>query len=219
MIVWLVMNLLAIYDVSKAVNERKIYDNMLTAIIFGAGALAAGAVTFGLALSRVLSLGSFVGTRFVPPVASSVPVGTWVGVIGIAAVGLVAVVALIVVSAVFVRRSYDSMGTKLNVGRFKTAGLLYLIGAATAIVGVGFVLIFVADILLALSFFSIQGEAQLPRAATSTTQTPATPPPPSFENPDTRSRVLQSQDAASLSDLFLRGDERPAFQEFRLQIF
>jgi uncharacterized membrane protein len=38
---------------------------------------------------------------------------------------------------------------------FSTAGLLYLIGAATAVIGVGFVILFVAEILTAVAFFSL----------------------------------------------------------------
>ena len=47
---------------------------------------------------------------------------------------------------------------------FETAGLLYLIGAATAIIGIGFVLILVAEILLAVSFFSISEQPKVPQA-------------------------------------------------------
>ncbi len=166
----LVMILLAIYDISKAVNERKIYDNMLKAIAFGVGALAVGAVTVVSVVSKVLSVVSFVGGKFV--LSSGIAVGSWLGIIGIAAVGFIAVEALLIVSAVFVRRTYDVLGNKLNVGRFKTAGLLYLIGAATTVVGVGFALIFVAEILMVLSFFSIRSEQQLQAGVL---QTPATP--------------------------------------------
>jgi uncharacterized membrane protein len=45
---------------------------------------------------------------------------------------------------------------------FSTAGLLYLIGAATAIIGVGFLVLLVAQILTAVAFLSIPERAREP---------------------------------------------------------
>ena len=53
------------------------------------------------------------------------------------------------------KRSYDTIGTRLNIGMFHTTGLLYLIGAATFILGVGILIIIVAEILQIVAFFSI----------------------------------------------------------------
>jgi len=89
-------------------------------------------------------------------------VGDWVGLAAGVIAGLVAVWALLVTSAVFLRRSYDSMASKLDVNTFKTAGLVFLIGAATTIIGVGFVLILVAQILLVVAFFSIKEGIPVP---------------------------------------------------------
>ena len=152
-----IMVLLAISKISQAVNDRKIYTNMLTAVILGIGAIGVGTVTVIGAVSHVLGMGSFVGSRFV--LASPIPVGDWIGLAVAIVGGLLAVWALLFASAVFVRRSYSSIATKLNVKMFETAGLLYLIGAATTIIGVGFLVIVVAEILLAISFFSIPEQA------------------------------------------------------------
>jgi uncharacterized membrane protein len=148
-----VMILLAIRNVSQAVGDNKIYNNMLTAVILGIGAIAVGTVTVVGAVFHVLEMGSFVGSHFV--LAPHIAVGDWFGLAVTVVGGLLAVWGLLVASAVFVRRSYGSMASKLNVKMFDTAGLLYLIGAATTIIGVGFFVILVAEILLAVSFFSI----------------------------------------------------------------
>jgi len=79
---------------------------------------------------------------------------------------LVATWALYLASAVYIRRGFDSIGTKLNIGMFQTAGLVYLIGAALTIVLVGIVLVYVAWILFAVAFFSIPEQA--PRTAPAT---------------------------------------------------
>jgi uncharacterized membrane protein len=158
----LVMTLLAIKNVSRAINEKGIYSNMLNAVILAIGAIGVGTVTLVGAFYRVLGMGSFVGTKFV--LAPSIPVGDWIGLAIAVVGGLLAVWAILVTSAVFLRRSYNLMASRLNVKMFGTAGLLYLIGAATAVIGVGFLLIFVAEILLAVSFFSIQEQQRVPEA-------------------------------------------------------
>ncbi len=148
-----IMILIAVNDISQVVNEKKIYNNMRTAVILAIGAIVVGTVTVIGAVYHVLGMGSFVGSKFV--LASSITAGDWIGLAATIIVGLLAVEALLVASAIFVRRSYNSIGSKLNVKMFETAGLLYLIGSVTAVIGIGFLLILVAEILLAVSFFSI----------------------------------------------------------------
>jgi uncharacterized membrane protein len=81
------------------------------------------------------------------------------------------------VSAIFLRRSYDKIGMRLNVNMFHTTGLLYLIGAALTIVIVGLFIVLIAEILQIVAFFSIPEQ---PPSAMPPQQTwgPPTPPPP-----------------------------------------
>ncbi len=90
---------------------------------------------------------------------STVPSGDWVGLVGGILAGLVLVWAMLLASAVFVRRSYNEISADLKIPMFRTAGLLYLVGAATTIILVGFLLLLVAQILLAVAFFSMQESA------------------------------------------------------------
>ena len=87
--------------------------------------------------------------------------------------GLIIVWVFLIISAVFLRRAYDSMGEKLKVGTFKTAATLYLIGAALTVVLVGFFLLFVAEIVQAVAFFSIPDQSPAQGAAASMGPTPA----------------------------------------------
>ena len=72
--------------------------------------------------------------------------------------GLAAVWICFVIAAYFLRKSYDSMGSKLGISQFGTAGLLFLIGSGLIIILVGFILIFVAYIFQAIAFFSIRDQ-------------------------------------------------------------
>jgi uncharacterized membrane protein len=156
-----IMILLAIKNISRVANDKKIFNNMLTAVVLAIVAIAVGTVTVIGAVYHVLGMGSFVGSRFVP--AANIPVGDWIGLAAAVIGGLLAVWAILVTSAAFVRRTYNSIAFKLNTNKFRAAGLLYLIGAATAIIGVGFLLIWVAEILLAVSFFSIPEQRSVPQ--------------------------------------------------------
>src|SRR5579871_4394696 len=92
-----VMILLAIRNISRDVGDNKIYNNMLTAVILGIGAIAVGTVTVVGAIVRVLGMGSFVGGRFVLP--PHIVVGDWIGLAVAVVGGLLAVWALLVTSA------------------------------------------------------------------------------------------------------------------------
>jgi len=155
-----IMILLAINSISQAVNDKQIYSNTLVAVVLAIGAVAVGAVTIAGTAYHILNLGSFVGSHFVFP--SSVAPSTWFGVVAAAIAGLLVVWALLVSSAVFLRRSYRAIATKVNVHMFETAGLLYLIGAATTIVIIGFPILLIAQILLAVAFFSIPDQPKVP---------------------------------------------------------
>jgi uncharacterized membrane protein len=152
-IVGFVMILFAISKVSQVVSERRIYTNMLTSVILAIAAVAVGTVTIIGTVFRVLGMGTFVGPNFV--LSPNLQVGDWLGLAAAVIGGLLAVWVLLVASAVFLRRSFSTIASKLNIHMFETAGLLYLIGAATTIIGIGFLILFVAEILLAVSFFSI----------------------------------------------------------------
>jgi uncharacterized membrane protein len=152
----LVLVLLAIRKISQAVSDRSIYTNMRNAVILGIGAIGVAAVTVAGAIYKVLGMGSLSGTGFA--FSPNIPVQQFFGLALIVVAGLVSIWVILVCSALFVRRSYNSIASKLNVNMFKTAGLLYLIGAATAVIGVGLLLIFVSQILLAIAFFSIQDQ-------------------------------------------------------------
>src|SRR5947208_7149157 len=67
-----------------------------------------------------------------------------------------------VISAIFLKRSYEKISQRLNVSAFATTGLLYLIGAALTIVFVGFLILLVALIFQVVAYFSIQDRPPSP---------------------------------------------------------
>jgi uncharacterized membrane protein len=140
-IVGYVLILIAGKYISDELGDKSIFDNMLYAVIAGIVGVAAAAVI--IYTGAVFGVFSF----------------TTSSIAGLIVALAIAWIALIV-SSIFLRRAYNTMGTKLNVGMFKTAGLLYFIGAILIIVLVGFVLLLVAAILQIVAFFSISEMAQ-----------------------------------------------------------
>jgi uncharacterized membrane protein len=161
-IVGLVLILIALKYISDAVGDRSIFSNAIIAVVLAiAGIVVAAAVI----VSYLYNYVGFGNISSLPATISSgnLPSGGLGPLISAIVIALAAVWVFYVVSAIFLRRSSNSVSTKLNVGMFHTAALVYLIGAALAIILVGFILIFIADILFIVAFFSIT--ETIPQAA------------------------------------------------------
>ncbi len=170
-IVGFILVLVAVKYIADAVQNRAIFNNMIIAVITG---------IIGLAVFFVLVVGAlavFIGLP--PPPGFFQLVELPAGLEGIGAdvlafiaviiIGLVIMWIFFIISAVFLRRSFSTIASSLNVGMFGTAALINLIGAVLLVVLVGFVLLFVAEILMVVAFFSIP--EQVPQRAQ------MTPPP------------------------------------------
>jgi uncharacterized membrane protein len=148
----------AIRDISDIVGDKSIFSNMLVAVGLAIAAIVVGALVVVGSVLRFVGLKALnFGPNFNP---STVPTGDWVGLIGSILVGLAVVWVIMLVSAVYVRRTYRSMASRLGVANFGTAGMLYLVGAATTIILVGFLLLLVAQVMVIVSFFSIEETPQ-----------------------------------------------------------
>jgi uncharacterized membrane protein len=144
-IVGFILTLIAVKYVSDEVNDSSIFSDMLYAVITGiVGFIVGASVLFFGALSSMFTAG--------------------ISAITGAFAFLAIVWIVLIISAVFVRRAFDKMATKLNVGTFRTAGMLYFIGALLTIILVGFLLLFIAFILQVVAFFSIQDTLATPQA-------------------------------------------------------
>ncbi|HUI85992.1 MAG TPA: DUF996 domain-containing protein [Nitrososphaerales archaeon] len=140
-IVGYILILIATKYISDGIGDKSIFDNMLYAVVAGIIGVAAGA--FIIFTGAIFGIFTFA-----------------MSAIGGVIAGLAVAWIALIVSSIFIRRAYDTMATKLNVGMFRTAGLLYFIGAILTIVLIGFVILLVAAILQIIAYFSIQEAAQ-----------------------------------------------------------
>jgi uncharacterized membrane protein len=147
-----IMVLVGVKYIADYLHEGKIFNNMIGAVVLAIGGIAVGSI---IVLGTVLTAfqNNYFGTNLTPSASITTAQWTTFGVeLGL---GLFVAWIFFLLSAVFLRRSYKAIGSRLNVGVFGTAGTLYLIGAATTIIGIGFLILLVAQIVTAVAFFSI----------------------------------------------------------------
>lgn len=175
-IIGFILILVAVKNVSESINEPAIFNDIIIAVLMAIVGLVVFGVIVVAAIFSFLSVGN-IGTV----TTGNVPSGV-LGAVGLLIVGLVVVWVFYLVSAIFLRRGYDKIGTRLNVNMFHITGLLYLIGAALTIVIVGFLIILIAEILQIVAFFSIPDH--LP---------PSTPPQQTWGQPAPPAPIPPSQ--------------------------
>jgi|YelNatPaOPRAMG01_1025707.scaffolds.fasta_scaffold08322_14 uncharacterized membrane protein len=153
-----ILVLVAVKYISDEVRDPSVFNNMLISVLAGIAGIVVGAAFVLAELFTITSIMSGVGGPggFEP--------SSLLGIVGPVMLGLAMIWVAFIVSAVFLKKSYDNIALKLNVGLFRTTALLYLIGAATLIILVGFIVLLVAVILQIVAFFSIQEQPVQPTA-------------------------------------------------------
>jgi len=175
LIVGLVLMLIAVKNIADTLGDQAIFSNMMYSVILAIiGPVIATVVVFAAAASFISAFRGFT------PGTTTLPSG-FLALIGIVILAFVILWVCILISTVFVKKSYDAIALKLRVDIFHTTGLLFLIGATTLIVLVGVVILFIAAILQIVAFFSIpeQVPSQMPPQQVWGPPMPPAPMPPS----------------------------------------
>ena len=172
-LIGLILVLMSLNGLANHYNERGIFNyalyGILTVIV---GAVVTGGIVFvslldflseiGISLTDVAALTRVDLQRLVTLEA------VWPFLTGLV-LALVVLFVVLVISSFLIKKSLDLTSAKTGVGMFHTAGLLLLIGAFLTIIIIGFLLMFIALILLIVAFFRIRTQ---PAAA------PSPPPAP-----------------------------------------
>jgi len=166
-IIGFVMTLIAVKYIADSLQDKTIFKDMIIGVVLSIIGFAVVALIVGASVYRFAGLR---GATTAGQVAATPGFGSLIGeIVG----GLVVGWILLVISAYFFRRAYNIVGMKLNVGMFRTAALVYFIGAILTIIVFGLLLILIAQILLIVAFFSIPD----------TVMPSGMPPPPSMGFP------------------------------------
>jgi uncharacterized membrane protein len=177
-----VLILVAVNQLGQLVGDRSIVNNVLVSTILTIVGLVAGVATALGSVVRFMGANgvggfgpfdmSYNATAFTNP-SDLHGLGSLIfGVL----IGLAILWACLVAGALFLRRGYDKLSEKMNVRMFNTAALVFLIGAALTIVGVGLIIIFIAEILQAIAFYTLPD--QVPGQDVPPVPMTAPPPPP-----------------------------------------
>jgi uncharacterized membrane protein len=160
-------------------NEAGIFNNALygfiTAIV---GVVAAVGVFVATALAAIADLGISDWTNtaeWTAALTAETALETIFALLGAAILAFVVLFIFAILTAFLYRRSLGLLRSQSGVGLFGTAGLLLLIGAVLTIVAIGFLLIWISLLLIAIAFFQTKTTAMEPKSPPS----PPPPPPPS----------------------------------------
>mgnify|MGYP006282585033 CR=1 FL=1 len=151
----LVLEFIAVKKIADAVKDKSIFSNFLLNFIFGLIAISS------LIIIMVATIGSIGGFSFFTTLEgmnTSNPAEIFsylqpflLGCI----IAFIIMWILSIIGAIYLKKSYDAIADHTKVDSFKTTGLLYVIGTATFIILIGFLVLFIARIFEIISYFSL----------------------------------------------------------------
>ena len=150
-IIGLVLVFIAIKYISRETKDKTIFDNYLMHFIFVVLAVVAVVVIFfasigGFSLTFFEALEGMEFNSFEAVWSFFSPYIVWW------VIALIIGYIFIVISALYLKKSYYSIAEKTNVHLFRTTGFVYFIGAVTLIFVVGIFVIIIAKILEIIAF-------------------------------------------------------------------
>jgi len=164
-LIGVVLIFIAVKYISEETKDNSIFNNYLISFIFRICSIVA-AIAIALLIIGGAAFGSILTQKEMNPkeMFGDIAEEILVGVI----IGLIVMWIFLIISATYLRKSYDSIAKYTKVDLFKTTGMLYFIGAITVIIIVGLFILLIAIILEIVSYFSLPDE--LPESAAETIQ-------------------------------------------------
>jgi uncharacterized membrane protein len=174
-IIGIILLIRSIKEFANYYQDNQIYENALTGVKFYIIALIAAAVAI---TSIVIGAASATGFTFKEPFVFTA--GFAAGLIAFLA-GLIIAFVFFVLASTHLRKTFDTLAQKSGEHSFTTSASLLWWGSILTIIGVGFILIFVAWIFAVIGFFTMRAPQQQPYA----------PQPYSCTTPPTQSTTQQ----------------------------
>jgi uncharacterized membrane protein len=171
-IIGIILLMRGIKEFANYYQDNKIYQNALTGVKYYIIALIAAAVAIA---SIIIGSASATGFTFKEPFVFTAGFAT--GLIAFLA-GLIIAFVFFVLASTHLRKTFDTLAQKSGEHSFATAASLLWWGSILTIIGVGFILIFVAWIFAVIGFFTMRAPQQqpngyIPPQTQSMTQQPA----------------------------------------------
>ena len=150
-IVGLILVFLGVKNISDAANNPKIKSDFILSVVLGIIAVilvfAAPFIAFG-------GFGLFTSMNYTDPFGS---IGS---ALALCLILWIIAIVFYILSAVYLKKSFDGITTHTRVDMFKTAGIVYLIGAILMIILIGAFIMLISYILMIIAFFSLPDSLQ-----------------------------------------------------------
>ena len=184
-LVGLILVLVALHGFASYYKESGIFNNSIYGLITGIVGTVIAGVTIAYVFFDTSILTNFLYKIYpgwngkwsslsgLTPTFSNITTSDVLPIVGTILLVLVILWISAIIAAFFVRRSLKTLSAKTSVGLFSTAALLLIIGAFLTIVLIGFLLMWIAVLLVAIAFFQIKIQPEQPVA----TMAPAPPTP------------------------------------------
>ncbi len=165
-IIGVILLLRGVKELANYYQDNEIYQNSLTGVKYYIIALIAAAVAITAIL---IGVGSATGFKFTSNFTLTVGFG-----VGLAAFFGALIIAFIfnVLAATHLRQTFNTLERKSGEHSFGTAGALLWWGALLTIIGVGFILIFIAWIFAVIGFFTMKSPQHQQNASQPYSYTP-----------------------------------------------
>jgi len=157
-IVGIVLVLIAVKSISELFKDKDIFRNYLIDFILSIISIVA---IFVIILNGFIKVGGFSWINSLQNINItdfSTFLDYFSEIIVYVIMALIVGWILWVIGAIYLRRSYNSIAEHTNVSLFRTTGTVYLIGAITTIILIGFVILFVGRIIEVIAYFSLPDE-------------------------------------------------------------
>lgn len=173
-IIALILFLLSMHKLAKYYNEPKIFKNILYGLVITIlGTIITSIVTFIITAIFAATAIPSNPTDFAPESIITI-IAQLIATLTITAIVSISITLIcVIINAFLWYQAFDKLGEKSGIEKFKTAGLLYLIGAVTQIIGIGAILTWIAWILAAQGYKQLKPQQQ-PTPNTTNYYTPTT---------------------------------------------
>lgn len=160
-IIGLILVFIAVKYISDVTKDNEIFHNYLIHFIVSILAVVAVFVIIVVTIGAVGGLSLFATLQSAEITNFASFWEYFAGLIGGCIIALIVGWILLIIGAIYLRRSYTSIAKHTKVHLFKTTGFVYFIGAITAIVLIGFLILLVARLLEIVSFFTLPEQLPL----------------------------------------------------------
>ena len=186
-LIGIILVLVAMHDLASYYKESGIFNNALYGFIAGIVGIVVTGITFVYLFFYTSVLTDFLYKIYpgwngdlstlsgLTPNTSNISLSDAAPILESFFLVLVVFWIFSIIAAFFARRSLKALSAKASVGLFSTAALLLLIGGFLAIAFIGFILMWIALLLIAIAFFQIKPQPEQPVATMA--PSPSTPTP------------------------------------------